>query len=444
MDPIEKLKNKLAGIAAAVRDIEKKAEDEDRLLSGEENEAIEKLQADFAATEKEISMREATAALQAKVAKAVRVTQPADVETDETPRARITGGLPSGATKGTLGFRNMGEWAMAARAAVVSKGKELDDRIKNAPSTFGAEGVNSDGGFAVPPDFRANILTLVMGEDSLLGRTYQQPTSSNQITMPVDSVTPWDTTNGPQVYAIAEGAAITASKPELKQTTIKANKYAALIPMTDELLEDAAAMGAYLSKKVPEKFAFRLNDDLINGGGQGTLQGLMSAPCKVTQAAEAAQGAGTIVAKNILKMYGRVYSECRKNLVWLANQDAEQQLQQLVMPGTNPSFPAYMPPGGFAAAPYGTLLGRPVIVTEACKAVGTEGDLIAVDLSQYITLVKGGLRQDVSIHLYFDSDHTTFRFIMRVGGQCPWPAALTRKNGNNTLSCIVTLNSSRA
>jgi HK97 family phage major capsid protein len=187
-----------------------------------------------------------------------------------------------------------------------------------------------------------------------------------------------------------------------------------------------------------------LNNDLVVGSGAGTLQGLLNAPAKITQAAESGQGANTVVSKNILKMWGRMYSEFRKNAIWLANQDVEQQLQQLVMPGTNPSMPAYMPPGGFSGAPYATLLGRPIIITEACKALGTEGDLILTDLKQYCLLTKsGGLRSDVSIHLYFDSDHTAFRFIMRVGGQSYLPGAITRKNGSNTLSSIVTLNSTR-
>ena len=58
-------------------------------------------------------------------------------------------------------------------------------------------------------------------------------------------------------------------------------------------------------------------------------------------------------------------------------------------------------------------------------------------------LKAGGMRSDVSIHLYFDSDQTAFRFIMRVGGQSYWSAAITRQNGSNTLSPIVTLNSTR-
>jgi hypothetical protein len=53
----------------------------------------------------------------------------------------------------------------------------------------------------------------------------------------------------------------------------------------------------------------------------------------------------------------------------------------MVMPGTTPAFPAYLPPGGSRGAPYATLIGRPIIPIEACSALGTEGDIILTDLT---------------------------------------------------------------
>jgi hypothetical protein len=54
-----------------------------------------------------------------------------------------------------------------------------------------------------------------------------------------------------------------------------------------------------------------------------------------------------------------------------------------------------------------------------------------VDLKAYLTATKtGGLRQDISIHLWFDYDITCFRFVIRVGGT-PWfKAPITTKSGS--------------
>jgi HK97 family phage major capsid protein len=75
-------------------------------------------------------------------------------------------------------------------------------------------------------------------------------------------------------------------------------------------------------------------------------------------------------------------------------------------------------------------MGRPVISTEAAAALGDAGDISFVDFSQYMSVIKsGGIRQDVSIHLFFDYDITAFRFVLRVGGQPWWNTAITRLNG---------------
>jgi HK97 family phage major capsid protein len=101
--------------------------------------------------------------------------------------------------------------------------------------------------------------------------------------------------------------------------------------------------------------------------------------------------------------------------------------------------PVFMPPGGLSGAPYGTLMGRPVIPVEYCATVGTEGDIILADLSQYLMIDKGGINAASSMHVRFIYDEMAYRFIYRVDGQPIWNSALTPKNGSNTLSPFVTL-----
>ena len=415
-------------------------------MSDEEKKEIAQIFAAFRDTEEEIGRREQLVDLDARLmTPQPRLVQPMDTQApDEAApaRSRVTGGEANGVkSKGAWGWRSLGDFAGGVRKM---RAGIVDPRILNAPATYGSEGVNADGGFAVPPDFRAEIMKLVQAETSLLARTDQQITASKGITLPLDSTTPWQVAGGVLAAWIAEGADLTLTKPALGQLTVNTNKLAALVPVTDELLEDVNSLSRYLTTKVPQKFNSSINTAIVAGTGTGQPQGLLNAACKITQTAEAAQGAGTIVAKNIVKMWSRLYAGCRPNSVWLINQDTEQQLLLLAMPGTTPQVPLYMPPGGLSGAPFATLLGRPVIPVEACSALGTEGDIILTDLTQYLSVMKtGGIRQDVSIHLYFLSDHTAFRFIMRLGGQCYWPGVLARQNGSNTLSCLITLSSTR-
>jgi len=101
----------------------------------------------------------------------------------------------------------------------------------------------------------------------------------------------------------------------------------------------------------------------------------------------------------------------------------------------------FVPPGGLSGAPYGSLLGRPVIPIEQASALGDVGDIILADLNGYILAQKGGVQADVSIHVEFVSDQQVFRFIMRIDGQPVRASALTPYKGgaNATQSHFVAL-----
>ena len=343
------------------------------------------------------------------------------------------------------GWRDLGEFASAVRNAAV--GASVDPRLMNAPTTYGQEAVGADGGFAVPPDWRNTITSLVMGEASLMSMCDAIPTSSNSVTAPVDEDTAWGSSSGVRVYTRAEGAAMTASKPSMKEVTVKLNELYAFVPVTDELLEDGPLLQNLLTTKAAEKIGFKVNDLIINGNGVGQPLGIMSAACKVQVSKESSQAAATVLAANIVKMYARMPAWCRGRAVWLINQDVEPQIHQLGLTISNPAgsqlyggAPMFIPPGGMTNAPSGSLLGRPIVPTEACQTLGTTGDIIFAYLPGYFLPYKAsGIKSDVSMHLYFDSGHTAFRWTFRFCGQ-PWlSSAIARKNGSNTLSHFVAL-----
>jgi HK97 family phage major capsid protein len=318
------------------------------------------------------------------------------------------------------------------------RGGEMDPRLRNAAvSTYSGEGAGADGGFAVPPDFRSEILTKVFGEDSLIGRTDRLQSSSNTLTLPTDETTPWQTSGGIQSYWTAEGAAKTQSKVALGETTLKLHTLATLVPVSEELLEDAPAMSSYLNRKAPEKMDFKLSDAIVRGTGVGQPLGFLNSPALVTVAAEGAQTADTVNVTNLAKMWGRMPVQSRRTAVWLMHPDAEAQLPLMSLA----NMPVYMPPGGVSGAPYGSLWGRPVIAHQVAETIGDLGDVMLVDLGQYLTATKigngrdaNGMKSDVSIHLWFDQDMVAFRFTMRVAGQPWWAAAISQRDGSNTQS----------
>jgi HK97 family phage major capsid protein len=338
------------------------------------------------------------------------------------------------------GFKSFGEFAMAVRVGV--KGANPDQRLLNVATTYGNEGNGADGGFAVPQEFRTSIWQKVMGEDSLITRTDQLVTGANNMTIPADETTPWQTTGGIQAYWENEGGVKTPSKPLLEMKTLRLSKLIALVPMSDELLEDAPGMDSYLRSKAPIKMQSKLNTAIVRGTGVGQPLGFLNSASLVTVSKESGpQTADTILFANIVKMWSRMYAPSRRNAIWLMNQDIEAQLYSMAFdPAATSKTPAFLPAGGLSSSPYATLMGRPVVPCEACSALGDLGDISLVDFSQYMTLTKGqDIKTDVSMHLYFDQDLTAYRFVFRVAGMPWWNTTLTPENGSATRSWAVTL-----
>jgi HK97 family phage major capsid protein len=352
-----------------------------------------------------------------------------------------------GTDRGTWGWKGMGEFARGVRAACVPGGF-IDPRLdyRGQPASFGSEGVDADGGFAVPPDFRATIREKLQGVESLLPRTDQMVTSGNSVTVPVDETAIWDTSSpqvGIQAYWTAEAAQKITSKPALQQVQVSLFKLAVLVPMTDELLEDVPAMDTYLRTKAPDKIMWMVNDAIIRGAGSTRPAGILSAynNALITVAAESGQPVDTIRYGNILAMWTRLPPGSRARAVWIVAPGVEAQLYTMRFDqASTVPIPVYLPPGGASDAPYSTLLGRPVIVSQVASGLGDVGDIILADLSQYLTVTKGGgVRTDVSIHLWFDYDITAYRFVFRIGGRPWWNAVAQPRTGTMTMSPFVTL-----
>lgn len=444
---IDKLQGELLDLNEQVNNIQARADGESRELTEDETTEVNDLMAQFETKEAEIERRERMKAQAQKLQQSFgRKTEPQNTEGQEPQSARRkVPATPRSADSGKWGWRSFGEFASSVRMAS-ARGGSLDPRlIANAPSTYGSEGVGEDGGFAVPPDFRTAIMEKVMAEESLLGRTDQLTTSSNSITFPADETTPWDSSGGIQAYWSDEAAQITQSKPSLKEKSLRLHKLTALVPVTEELMSDAPSLDGYLRRKVPEKFDYKIQNAIVRGSGAGQPVGILNSDALISVAKDTVispqQAADTVLYSNIVAMFSRMYAPCRSRAVWLINQDIEPQLYTMAFdPNNSTKVPVYMPPNGAAGSPYGTLMGRPVVPVESCSTLGDQGDIIFADLSQYLTVTKtGGIRSDVSIHLFFDYDTSAYRFIMRIAGMPWWGSSISPANGSATRSCFVTL-----
>ena len=123
------------------------------------------------------------------------------------------------------------------------------------------------------------------------------------------------------------------------------------------------------------------------------------------------------------------------NAAWFMNQDVLPQLPMMTV-GNQPVF---IPGGSFANAPFGTLFGRPIVPLEFCETLGSKGDVILADFSEYMLVSKGGMEVAESMHVKFLTDEMAYRFITRVDGQPIYDEPFTPLKGSNTLSPFVML-----
>lgn len=337
------------------------------------------------------------------------------------------------------GWKDIGEIAHAVKRHALGQGtdKRLEESRVKAPTNYMNESVGADGGYLIAPDFLQEIMRYTFNEEALLPLTRQITTSGNTITVPKDETTPWGT-DGVQVYWLSEAAVKPDSKPKLGEVNLTLHKMAALVPVSDEMLEDSfIALGQYLRDAVSARIREKTNAAIVAGTGAGQPLGFKNSGALVTVAKEAAQAADTFVAANAAKMYATLPSDSMNNAVWLHHSTVFPQLVTMVL-GEQPVWLA----GNrtIEGRPFSTLFGARTMFSEQCEILGDKGDVYLADLRQYLTVTKStGIQEEMSIHLYFDRDLTAFRFVFRMAGM-PWPSApITQKKGGGQLSPFVTL-----
>lgn len=321
---------------------------------------------------------------------------------------------------------------------------DASEARKGVKQTGLNEGIGSQGGFLVDTDRQGGILARVYDVGNVLQRVSMYPVGANSNGMTFNAENETSRADGSrrggiQAYWLAEGGVKTDSKPAFRQIELKLKKVAALVYATDELLQDATALEAYIMRNLPEELNFKVEDAIFNGTGVGMPLGILASGALVTVGAEVGQAADTVIAENIMNMWSRLWVRSMPRAAWYINQDVYPQLWQLSLAVGTGGTALYQPPGGLSVAPYGTLMGRPVYPVEYCDTVGDLGDILLADMSEYLAIEKGGIQSASSIHVQFVYDETVYRFVYRIDGEPAWNSALTPKNSTNTVSPFVVL-----
>ena len=341
-------------------------------------------------------------------------------------------------------FSSFGEQLVAI--ADSTRRQNIDSRLNEIQAAIqgGSEGVPSDAGFLVQQDFTTQLLLDTYETSVIWSKADNTPIGPNSNGLKQNAIDETSRVTGSrwggiQVYMAGEGDAATKSKPKFYQFTLTLKKMIGLYYATDELLMDTSALESVISQAFNEEFGFQLDDFAINGDGAGQPQGIVGFASTVSVAKETGQAAATIISDNVEKMYTRMMAQYLSGAEWFINQDCWPQLFKMQHTVGTGGVPVFLPAGGISGAPFGTLLGRPVRPIEQCQTVGTVGDIIFANWSQYKTIDKGGIQSARSMHVEFLTDQEVFRFILRIDGKPKRKSKLTPFKGTKTVSPFITL-----
>lgn len=334
-------------------------------------------------------------------------------------------------------FDSFGEFALA-----VTTGN--DHRlIRNAGQTVST---GADGGFAVPLQFLGPVLDAALQMEIIRPRANVVPMTSKQGIAGVFDYS--DGTSGKraglQMLWGKEATAMTEQKGKVREIELNAHKGSILVRVSNELAADAIAFDQQLNTAMVQAVAAGLDLAFISGTGAGMPLGILNSPTLITVTKESGQAANTLLLQNLAKMVGRLSPSSYANSLWLVHPTLVPLLYTLAVVVQNVAGTENV--GGSTAAAVTVdangqlrIYGRPAMVTDACSALSSAGDIVLADLSKYVV----GLRADATIRRddsrYFDSDEIAFRLTLRVDGQPQDATAQKLRDGTNTVSPFVTL-----
>lgn len=364
---------------------------------------------------------------------------------DNTPVNKPVYAEAKAAEKGLRLFSNFADQLKAVKKAAING--TVDQRLAKLNAQNAAQGANEsnpdEGGYAVQSDFAGMMMETAATAGQILTKVdqYQISGASDRVTWTDIDESDISSTiyGGVRVYWAAEAEAVTATKPKLTEREIKLQKLMGIAYATYELESDSN----FISQLYTRAFALAIQRELEGciigaaGTGAGKPLSFAKSGALIPVAKESGQAADTVVWENIVKMYNRALNPADPNYIWLCHPDVSEQFDYLNFPIGTGGVPVYLPAAQQGAVT--TLKAHPVVASDHCAAIGDQGDINYVDLSQYMMVYKGGVQADTSMHVQFLTAENCYRFIFRANGMPKRNKPLTIKNSSNTRSPYITL-----
>jgi HK97 family phage major capsid protein len=302
-----------------------------------------------------------------------------------------------------------------------------------------AEASGEAGGYLVPEGLMVGVDACLAEESFFHRQACYQPMTAT--TMRYPSVNPAQGASGlsPLVggFTMAwtqEATAPAVSNPTFQTIELVSRNLAGVGYASKQLIMDGGEpLGAYLENLFIKATKFFVTLACFQGNAADQPLGVIDGPATVTTARATALD---IVEGDIEGMMAKLLPASFPNSWFACSPSAFGKLTSIS--GYNP---VDVPPPFTRSLHNGSLRGRPIFVTECLKTVGTAGDLILFDPTQYV------LGERLGIEVAFcdfeptawNTFSSAFRIWWRGDGQPLWRSSATIADGETTCSPYVIL-----
>lgn len=271
-----------------------------------------------------------------------------------------------------------------------------------------SKGTATAGGNTVPVSFYNRLLEHLILTASLLrgGATILNTTSGESMTIPV-------TTAHGGATLVPEAGVIPQNDPAFGTRTLGSYKYGVLIRVPRELIDDTAVdLLGYLARQAGRAVGNVFGTDLIVGNGTAKPLGLAASTTLGVTGGTGVAGVPTF--DNLIDLYYSVISPYRNSpdAAWLINDTTAGALRKL-----KDSSGRYLWEPSLIPGTPDTIFGKAIYTDPNMVGTGVNNkSVIFGDLSTYWVRLVGGLRFERSDEFAFDSDVTVFRCLIRGDG----------------------------
>jgi len=299
-----------------------------------------------------------------------------------------------------------------------------------------SEGSGASGGFLVEQQTVREIFDTSLEAEIVRPRATVYPTRSNNITVRAMDIGDHDNgIAGVVATWTAEAASKTKTDPIFREMNMRVGKLVCYTVTSDELADDTQNLGQVIGNAFSKAMTWYLDSAFINGLGGNDPMGILQADCLISHSRATAS---KIRWPDLANMWAKLAPGSHKRAVWMVSPAGLVELMKLSVEDHAGTIQSGYWVSAAGAPALDTLFGRPLIVTEHCAALGTVGDLILADWSQYIIALRHDFRLETTNAENFRTDQTSWRAVIRIDGQPGWHEAVTLKD-NTTASPFVAL-----